>query len=182
MLHCREVCIRELDKTSQCANCCAIGLLDIHIHKVQALDRRICSAKQRSGHTLDGVSVTIYHTCITLNWSPRLACHIYIVNEQNILLESCCLFAKCFQRSHIAHNKQRGAWEIVDTIRELTNFAHCQRLGVVGFYGCVHYATLGIVESYIYLVILARRDCNVEIGWLARKLDTLAKRVLDYLL
>ena len=170
----------DIQSQSRCVQC--VGCIDIDIHKVQTLERSRGCAEQRSSHTLDSVAITANSLRVTLDWSPRLACHIDICNKEDILIQSCSLLGKCLQRCNILHHEDIVGCCVDNRVRELTNVSCNQWFGLVGLDGCIHHATLLVVQSYIKLVVNASRNYCVDVGWLLAELNTLAKRVLDNLL
>ena len=171
-----------LDVAGECSNIRILGLDDIHALEVQTTNGCACRAEERCGQTLDRVAITANGAVVALNRTPSLACQIYISHEQYILVQGCCLCCKCLQRCCILYNKYLVGCSVRDSIRELTHLACHEWLLAVALYGCIHHATLGVVECDIELGVDTCRNCYVEVGRLAREGNALAKRVLDNLL
>ena len=177
----------------ECASVCS-SRRDIHILQVQTLN--ICSEdiEQRSVQALDSETISVEGV---LHWSaissltysvpsersPLLATHINVCYQQNILCEnalaSSYIRSKRLQRCYIANNHNAGIWRVRDILRKGTHLAYSQRLLLASLNGCVHHATLSVVQGYIQLVVLASRNCYVDVCSLAREVNTLAKRVVD---
>ena len=140
---------------------------EIYIGEVQALDRSAGLVEQRSSQALDCETISENGLCVTLDWSPSLASHIDIRNKENILVQLSSLLSKRLQCCNVLNYEHRSIRNIIDCVAELANLTSLERFLVASLYGCIHYTTLGVVQSNIQLVVLACRNCNVEVGWLA---------------
>ena len=172
MLNRRRYGVGCRDLACKCANIWILGLVDVHIYQVQTLDTCVCLAKQRSCQALDCVAVSDKVLRVALDWSPRLACHVDIVNHDSILVERCSFACKLLQACLVVNNKEIGVCLVCDGVRKLTHIARNKRLGVARLNCCIHYTTRVLVDGNIELVVLARRNCKVEVVRSARKYHT----------
>ena len=171
---CRDATCWQHNTTSQSTNVWRYGLVDVYICEVQTLERCCSYTEQWSSQTVDCKTISEDSTLVTLDWSPSLTGQINVCNEQCVLLQSFSLSSKLLQRLYIANYEYCIVWSVGDSVCELAHLAYSQRLSVVSLNGCIHYATLVVVQSDIQLVVCASRNGYVDILWLARKWETLS--------
>ena len=157
---------------------------DVCILDVQALERCRSCAEQWSSQVLDCITVTIYGTSVTLDWSPLNACHIDILGEDSVHCQAAlslnCSLELCQLCSRV-DNEQLCVWNVNDAALELANIACYEWLALASLNGSVHNVarvTL-LVESDVELVVLTSRNCNVDVLSSRCELQALAERVLD---
>ena len=188
--------LRCAKPTSQRANIRTSSLVDVYIAEVQTLN--ICSqgVEQRSVQALDCVTITVEgcEICSAISTAcrlpvdrgPVLTGHIYVSNQQSIGCISRASLVYCsskaLQRLLVANNVDVSVWSIDYVVAKLAHLAYRQRLAVARLNCSVHHATISIVQSNVKLVVNTCWNCKVEVGCLARELNTLTKRILDNLL
>ena len=178
MLDNRSVRIGSEHLASQTCNSVSVVRLENDILEVQASDRSACSAEERSCQTLNSVAVSVYGLRVALDWSPSLACHIDIGDEQCVVLQCCCLSCKLQQGRLILNYEERCSRNIADVVAKLAQLARLERVLVACLNGCVHHAAVNIVQSKIELVVNTCRNSQVQVAGLRSELQALAKRIL----
>ena len=117
-------------------------------------------------------------TCITLDWGPSLG-NLDVVSENYVCGSLSCNSCKSLQVCVVVDYNNLVSSLVVDAVRELTELTCCKRIGLVSLNGCVHHTVSVVVQSNIELVVLACRNCNVEVLRLRSELQAVAKRVVD---
>ena len=176
--HCRLTLFLKIARDS--SRIYGVCQLDVCILEVNTLDEYgVGCAEQRSIQTLDRVAITAEYAGKALHRCPILACHIHIGNHHCVIIGCRSHCAPSQERCLVLDDKDGFVCCIFDSVRELADVTCDQRLLLIGLDGRIHHATLSVVECDIHITIDACRHCYVEVGWLARELNTLAKRVLD---